>query len=419
MAHLRIKDQKPNHDLILNIMQAIALQRGILFDYKKYKEELDNYTLLRDAEFTKFREKTGITFFNMAAKKQDENHPGYIISKHCNIPAKVFTRGDGKWKFNNEIMEVIEKDYIDKPGIKELLEYKRLSSIISNSTQLEPFLENEENKGKDDRILRPTYELGETYRFQSRKPNLQGLNPIWKTKIKAREGYTLVAIDIKAQEPHIFIWGILSDIIVKTYSKELGDNYSALLKRLGRELNKDDRDKMKVAILSVMNGKSQKSLAYELQDYQLVGDFFNFLNKDEGYLKMERYVNERASKNETSTEDLFGTSRTFNKMELGLTDGQLKRKIKNGPFQITAGEILAISLEELLKFLIKNYSQTEEFVIDLLKPLMLIHDEVVFEVKDSFLEEGIEIIQNFILPEVEGWDRFKGEMKVGKYYEHK
>lgn len=74
----------------------------------------------------------------------------------------------------------------------------------------------------------PRLGLANTSRYQYSEPNLVGMSPEISDILCAPEGYYMVWVDVKQQEPSIFFEGVLNCEPIKKVFKKTGDRYLAI-----------------------------------------------------------------------------------------------------------------------------------------------------------------------------------------------
>ena len=417
------ENSKPNLDDILMKLNYLSETYGIPYNRTKFFEKWDEYFDKYKEMYERLKSMTGKTYINMDAKKQDDSHPAIIIQKASGIPEEYFKNEKGKFSLNDFVMKKLKTNFSDNDYIKVIVDLKKYDNLVSNAKQLKDLMISDKVKPIEDNPdlvwIKPTFRLGETFRIVSTNPNLQGLTGIWKTFIEAPKGYKIINIDIGQQEPHILIWGLTQDERLKELSIIMGDNYSAFVKRLGFDMKPEFRDMLKVSILSFMNGMAKQTLEIQLNDSEIVDSMFSLFEEDPKFKSMISKSRSIAKTANPYTKGLFGTTRHLDTYETVRGEykkvhaNTLYRKILNGNFQITAAEIIAMSLNHFMTYC---YNQVPDRFFGM-RPLVPIYDEIICLVKDDYIDTAGKAVEYFFRPRVEGWERFYGNYVIGQSYE--
>ena len=176
-----------------------------------------------------------------------------------------------------------------------------------------------------------------------------------------------------------------------------------------------------------MNGKSLNSMKRELAEsrsdgvmgytekLELLEKVYNLITEDPGYKAIYDRAVKESTKANPVRRGLFGTEKLITKQGKYGGSGEKRRQVINANFQLTASEIVATSLHAMyLDLLTRNNKYN--LSIEQLTPTATIYDEVIFDVDNEVLEEAKELIQFYVLPQVEGWARFEGKLTVGTHY---
>lgn len=130
------------------------------------------------------------------------------------------------------------------------------------------------------------------------------------------------------------------------------------------------------------------------------------VNNDSGYKRIVKAYSDLHQDPNIMRKGLFGTKLPVR------TSGSVRNQLKNGFFQVTAAEILVLSLMRM-NSMIENNLKNGYNDMRLLVP---IYDEVVFIVKDELVEQAKDMIENIMKPIVDDWAPFQGEIMVGQHY---
>lgn len=299
--------------------------------------------------------------------------------------------------------------------------HNQLRFILTNN--LNQFT-NSINKGEALYEMKPRINVGDTGRMTTSNPNIQGFVNVVKKCIKAPEGWKIVSMDITGQEVHILIFGIMENKAVKEGYIKYKDPYKAFLHLANIPITPATRKIIKVPVLATINGMSLagikgqlttkfRELSPEEQEeierhggaVQMGTTIYNLINEDSNY---KRLVLDHANKVDTpegKRRGLFGSEFPVNSKS---TKNGKMNQLKNGFFQVTAAEMLSLSIDKLLNMGVQ----------DEIKFLVPIYDEVVLMVKDSDnLEKNVTLIEDLFKPVVDDWVRFRGTPIVADYYD--
>ena len=239
-----------------------------------------------------------------------------------------------------------------------------------------------------------------TGRLSSNAPNLQNI-PIRTDKGKkirhafiAEKNYKLVSLDYSQIELRLAAEISKDKNFINAFmNKE--DIHSSTAKEIfniaDKNLSSDHRRKAKAINFGILYGISPYGLAKQLsitnsEAKTYIDKYFNrfpkikdYMNYQIAYAKTNNYV-----------ETFFGRRCNIK----GINDknfsvrGFAERQSINAPIQGTAADIIKLSMIEIYKK-IKHKNLNA-------KMLLQVHDELIFEIKESCLEESINIIKNIM-----------------------
>lgn len=270
----------------------------------------------------------------------------------------------------------------------------------------------------------PRINIANTGRMTTSNPNIQGFVNIVKKCMIADEGWKIVSMDITGQEAHILLFGIMENKKLTEGYMKYKDPYKAFLHAADMGITPAIRKMVKVPVLAAINGMSIGGLKSRLREtynkmdeesrkeidkhggYEHIGTtIYNLINNDSGYQKIVVNHTKKLGTKEAVRKGLFGSEFPLNNSST--KNGKINQ-LKNGFFQVTAAEILSLSIKTLLDMNIENK----------IKFLVPIYDEVVLMVKDDGeLGDNLAIIENTFKPIVDNWARFQGTPIVDKHYD--
>jgi len=361
---------------------------GILID-KKYFENLSNeYHEELDKLTKKIYEMAG-TEFNINSPKQ----MGEVLFGKMGMKTNKKKNASGSFSTKVSVLEELEED---NPIIKEILSYRELQKLLSTYIDVIPNM-----TGEDGRLHAKFLQNGTTTgRFSSQDPNLQNL-PI-KSELGKRirdgfvskEGYKLVAFDYSQIE--LRVAAIMSlDIKMTQIFKDRKDIHNGVASFVFNipldKVDSEMRRKAKVINFGIIYGMGVSSLKKNLGGTREEAQKFydNYFNQFSGVRDYLEKVKEFATKNIYAI-TLFGRRRYFPniKSRIPFLKNMAERTAINAPFQGTAADIIKLAIryaEEDLK---------EAQLLDKAHLILQIHDELVYEVKEEFVDNAIEIIEN-------------------------
>ena len=297
----------------------------------------------------------------------------------------------------------------NKPEVLPLLnlihEYRKWNKI--KSTYIDGFLDAVNTD--TDKIHTSFFQLGtDTGRFASRTPNLQNMprqdnDPVGiRSFLKASGGHIFVDFDISQIELRVGSWYCRDEKMMDTYKND-GDIHAQTTSVIYNIPFDEATDK------NAPNYKERRSIAKNCNFGVFYGLFPNGLmrnlkkagiektkeecaeiieNLKNGYPKLSIWQD--VTKNEASnigySETAFGRRRILKGIyspDRG-TRSYWQRCALNTPIQGTAADILKLAMVRILKKL-KDYPY--------IKPLLTIHDEILFEVPVDKKDEACRIIK--------------------------
>lgn len=301
--------------------------------------------------------------------------------------------------------EVLHKLADEHEIAEKILAYRELHKLLSTYIDTIP-----DQLGKDGRLHPEFLQAGTTTgRMASHNPNIQNI-PI-KTELGRRirhafvaeKDYRLVAFDYSQVE--LRIAAILSGDpkLVNTF-KEGKDIHSNVAKYVfdveENEITKEMRVKAKTINFGILYGMGvsalQKNLKTDRKEAQkFLDDYFKTFKKLAKHLDETKADAARKG----YTETLFGRRRYFEGFQspLPFIRAQAERMAINAPIQGTQADVIKIAMIRISQFL------KEKGLEDDVRPQLQIHDEVIFEIKESAIRkvapEIKKIMESVLTPE--------------------
>jgi DNA polymerase-1 len=306
--------------------------------------------------------------------------------------------------------------------IPEILRYRELKKLVSTYIDSLP-----ESVGKDGRVHSTLLQTGAaTGRMASKDPNLQNIpvrteeGRLVRGAFVAPEGYQLVAIDYSQIELRIAAIMSGDENMIDIFKKGEDVHTGVAVRVFGvspEEVTADMRRKAKVINFGILYGMGVNSLRKNLGDDTSRQEAQEFLNAYfNTFTRLAEYLEDTKSfaRENGYTETLFSRRRHFP----GITSSvpfilaQAERMAINAPIQGTAADCVRIAMIQVHQY-IKNLSKPED-----VNMLLQVHDELIFEIKDSQVKKVVPDIISIMEDVLKGKDDKQvpliAEAKVGK-----
>lgn len=420
---------------LIKVLKNIEVN-GVLIDAKKF----ESLSLICDKELLIIQKKIwelAKEQFNINSTKELRR----VLFEKMKISEKGIRKTEGGAR-STQFKELIKlKDA--HPIIRELISYREFAKLKSTYIDAFPLLIKE-----DGRIHTNFNQTGTvTGRLSSSNPNLQNIPVKGEFGKKIREafivpkGYSLVSFDYSQIE--LRTAALLSgDEKMREAFRENKDIHTITASEIFnaplKDITKEMRRKAKVINFGILYGMGAGALSeslgitrHEAEAYKQ--EYFNDFSGVADYIR-----NTILKAEETGcTETLYGRKRYFSEINLvrnGVYNGaerrsfisnginsyndfmrrEIERMAVNMPIQGTSADIIKIAMVRIYEFLSKNKSLKEK-----IKMVLQIHDELLFEIKDEFLEESCQIIKNImenVIPQDKREIPFPVEISIGKYW---
>lgn len=425
-----------NFPLVKYMLQAIQNSFGVCFDAEMVRKFYLDRSNKLDVITNFLLKEYGCLVINFNARKCTEGHFGYHLCKCIGIDPYKYRKSNGDMEFKKETLEQLEQEYSTRLEQGEDVSYalniiqKNLEaySIKTDLKLIKEIFEGINNKHRCDHLeggkilnFHCTIAESETKRFTTQRPNIQGKTAAIKSMIRGRsKNRTIVAVDIKAQEPVILVFGVMQNKELQRLTLTYNDCYHAFADLIGVEYTPEMKSIIKVPILSIMNGKSELNIRKEMSQYLDIAEkLLDLIYNDPGYMHIYELAKVESKKARPVRRGLFGTEVEATKTgKYGDSVGTRRRQSINGNFQTTASEIVATCLHAMIFDLIAEENKYN-LTLEQVTPVCTIYDEVLFDVDNEVLDEAIELIKFYMLPTVQGWATMAGEITQGEYYVHK
>ena len=328
-------------------------------------------------------EVTGIEF-NINSPKQ----LGVVLFETLGLPTAK------KTKTGYSTDEAVLNGLVDAhPVIPLLLKFREAYKL--QSTYIEPLLELG-LKNSVNRIHTSFLHTGTaTGRLSSKNPNLQNIPVGNDSLIQIRstfipkDGYKLIGIDYSQIELRLLAHFSKDVALVEAFENSLDIHYQTAVKIFGSEKAKEKRNIAKSINFGLLYGMGSKKLGDTLGIPSKEAKFYidsyfeafksvkNYLKSIEDFANINGYV-----KTLLNRKRLFD----FNSANAMMKAAYLREAV-NTLFQGSAADLIKLAMINIYQ----KYKDNEN-----IKLLLQIHDELVFEVKDEFVEEITFSIKNIM-----------------------
>lgn len=275
------------------------------------------------------------------------------------------------------------------PIIDEIMEYREYQKLLSTYIDNIPDMVESDGRLHADFIQTGTT----TGRMSSANPNLQNIpirNEIGRNIRKAfvaDKGYKLLAFDYSQIELRIgaFLSGDKTLIDIFSKGEDIHAGVGSLM--FGVSIDKVDKEmrrQAKVINFGIFYGMGVNALRTNLKSSReeaskFLNDYF------EKFAGLAKYIEQVKSETRKKgyTETYFGRRRYFPgiKSSIPFIRAMAERMAVNAPIQGTQSDIIKIAMAHIDDWIIK------EGLDDGVHLLLQIHDELIYEVKDSLVEK--------------------------------
>lgn len=398
LAKQRILDELAEKNLIdvyenieiplIPIIEAMH-ERGILLDIKHLAKLSKKYRIVLDRLEKEIYEHAGLEF-NIKSPKQ----LGEVLFDTMNLSVKGLKKTASGARSTRE--SELQKLKDEHPIISAILQYRNFQKILSTYVDNIPEMADENGRLHADFIQTGTT----TGRFSSQNPNLQNIpaSDEFRKDVRngfiASKGFTLMACDYSQIELRVAAILSKEPNFIKVF-QEGGDIHAAVAAKVFDvsevDVTKDMRRQAKVINFGIIYGMGVNALRTNLgSDRKTAQEFYNtYFERFPGLRDYLDSVKMDAFK-KGYTETLFGRRRYFPalKSKLPFIRAQAERMAINAPIQGTAtADIIKLALIHVCARLQKEKLSDKVF------PLLQVHDELIFEIKDDIVEKVGAIIK--------------------------
>ena len=273
------------------------------------------------------------------------------------------------------------------PIIDKILEFRELAKMISTYVDnLIPLIEKDKNSRLHYKIL----QLGTTTgRMSSKDPNIQNIptsgdygKEIRKVFI-AEKDFSLVSFDYSQIE--LRLAAIISQDKKMLQTFESGEDiHSSVSQEIFGDTSSESRRKAKIINFGILYGMGVNSLTKALEtDRKSAQDFLSsYFEKFSGIADYIEKIKAEVTENGFS-KTLYGRKRFFPEInsKLGFIKAMAERMAVNAPIQGSSADIIKLAMKEIWLLLEK------ENLLEKVRPLAQIHDELIFEIDKKIIDE--------------------------------
>ncbi len=362
-------------------------RHGIMID-KKYFADLSKEYHTELDKLTKKIYKMAGTGFNINSPKQLSE----VLFEKMGIKSPKKKNANGALSTKVSILEELEED---NPIITEIMAYRELQKLLSTYIDVIPAMVAE-----DGRLHAKFLQSGSTTgRFSSSDPNLQNI-PI-KTELGRRirngfvaaPGHTLAAFDYSQIELRVaaMLSGDTQMTQIFREREDIHTGVASLVFSVPRDkVDSDMRRKAKIINFGIMYGMGVSALKKNLGGTREEAQKFydDYFDQFSGMRKYFDDVKKFASEH-TYVETLFGRRRGFPNINsrIPFLRSMAERTAINAPVQGTAADIIKLAIRYAYEDLEKTGLLGDAHLV------LQIHDELVYEIKDSALGKAVPIIE--------------------------
>jgi len=350
-------------------------------------------------DYTKELKKIEKTIWSMAGEEFNVASPkqlGEILYVKLGLKTK------GQKKTSTGALSTKESELVklaeEHPIVDEILKYRELSKLLGTYIEaIPPVL------GEDSRLHARLIQAGTTTgRMSSESPNIQNipnkteLGRAIRNAFVAKKGFKLVSFDYSQIELRIAAFLSKDPKFVKIFT-DGEDVHSAVASQVFdvpvEKITKGMRTQAKTINFGVMYGMGVNALRANLgTDRATAQKFYNeYFEKFSGLRDYLESVKASAGR-KGYTETFFGRRRYFEglKSRLPFIRASAERMAINAPIQGTEADIVKLAIIKIDAWLQKEGLDSD------VKMLMQVHDEIMFEVKESAVSKIIEPIKKIM-----------------------
>ena len=375
--------QEIEYPMIFVLMEMEAT--GALIDIKHLNSLSNNFGSKLINLVQKIHKHSGVVF-NIDSPKQLSE----VLFDKMGIEAKGLKKTSSGYYSTSEA--VLQKLADENEIIKDILEYRTLAKLKSTYTD-----KLSEICDLGSRVHTSYHQaVTSTGRLSSSDPNLQNIPIRTKDGIVIREafiapqGKKLLAIDYSQIELRLMAHYSNDEIMVKSFNNNEDIHKRTASEIFGvdiQDVDDDMRRKAKTINFGLLYGMSSFGLSNQLSVTRAEADIFleSYFDRYSGVSAFMKNIVEDA-KGKKYVETLHGRKIHVPNIESSnyLMRQASERAAINGPLQGSAADIIKIAMIKIAEWIQGNDQE--------IKMILQVHDELIFEVPDSYGEENIEPI---------------------------
>ena len=375
--------QEIEYPMIFVLMEMEAT--GALIDIKHLNSLSNNFGSKLINLVQKIHKHSGVVF-NIDSPKQLSE----VLFDKMGIEAKGLKKTSSGYYSTSEA--VLQKLADENEIIKDILEYRTLAKLKSTYTD-----KLSEICDLGSRVHTSYHQaVTSTGRLSSSDPNLQNIPIRTKDGIVIREafiapqGKKLLAIDYSQIELRLMAHYSNDEIMVKSFNNNEDIHKRTASEIFGvdiQDVDDDMRRKAKTINFGLLYGMSAFGLSNQLSVTRAEADIFleSYFDRYSGVSAFMKNIVEDA-KGKKYVETLHGRKIHVPNIESSnyLMRQASERAAINGPLQGSAADIIKIAMIKIAEWIQGNVQE--------IKMILQVHDELIFEVPDSYGEENIEPI---------------------------
>lgn len=375
--------QEIEYPMIFVLMEMEAT--GALIDIKHLNSLSNNFGSKLINLVQKIHKHSGVVF-NIDSPKQLSE----VLFDKMGIETKGLKKTSSGYYSTSE--SVLQKLADENEIIKDILEYRTLAKLKSTYTD-----KLSEICDLGSRVHTSYHQaVTSTGRLSSSDPNLQNIPIRTKDGIVIREafiapqGKKLLAIDYSQIELRLMAHYSNDEIMVKSFNNNEDIHKRTASEIFGvdiQDVDDDMRRKAKTINFGLLYGMSAFGLSNQLSVTRAEADIFleSYFDRYSGVSAFMKNIVEDA-KGKKYVETLHGRKIHVPNIESSnyLMRQASERAAINGPLQGSAADIIKIAMIKIAEWIEGNDQE--------IKMILQVHDELIFEVPDSYGEENIEPI---------------------------
>lgn len=375
---------------IIPIVQKMH-ERGVLLD-KKYLENLSKeYHKMLDVLEKQIYLLAGEEFNIKSPKQLSE-----ILFTKMLLPTKGIKKSaSGGYSTDIGTLEKLEDEHAI---IKKIIDYRELQKLLSTYIDVLPELVKEDGRLHAEFLQHGT----STGRFSSNNPNLQNiptksdLGRAIRNAFLAEKGYKLISFDYSQIELRIAAMFSGDEYMIKAFNEGKDIHSAVAMKVFGVKedgVTSDMRRVAKVINFGILYGMGvlalKKNIGTSKEEAQKFYDeYFEQFKSIKDYLDdTKNFVRKFGY-----TETLFKRRRYFPGINSSLPfmRAMAERMAINAPIQGTNADIVKVAMKMV------DEKMKEEGLSDKVFPILQIHDELIYEVKEEVAEKVAKMVKEIM-----------------------